>query len=321
MANEVVNLQDSSSNIQVVAVTSGGTGQTTIAAARNAFGLGNTTGAVPIANGGTGANNVSSALKNLHVEHSEWDGKNLFPYEAWVGCSIARGSAVYENYGVTLTATGDDCYTNQGNSYYPVGARIPVTEGETITLSWEETTNTAGLVYIFPNGTTTDMVYVDNAEAKELSYTPTSDIEYVSIRFGVANSGDTISYTNIMVRLASDTVTDFVPYAMTNRELSVVEESARTLFYVKSYSFSYTISASGSVSNDLSFVSIPSGYSLLGFTMFSTNRNGVMCRSLRYTGDLSYQYSVELYNATSSSASATFICWCLFIKSEFIKWD
>ena len=37
-----------------LAVANGGTGQTTLAAARNAMGLGNTTGVLPIANGGTG---------------------------------------------------------------------------------------------------------------------------------------------------------------------------------------------------------------------------------------------------------------------------
>lgn len=37
----------------IVPVIQGGTGQTTLAAARNAMGLGNTTGALPVANGGT----------------------------------------------------------------------------------------------------------------------------------------------------------------------------------------------------------------------------------------------------------------------------
>jgi hypothetical protein len=42
-----------------LAVAQGGTGQTTLALARNAMGLGNTTGALPVANGGTNATSVS----------------------------------------------------------------------------------------------------------------------------------------------------------------------------------------------------------------------------------------------------------------------
>lgn len=49
-------------------VSSGGTGQTTVAAARNAMGLGNTTGAVPVANGGTGATAAADARTNLGLK-------------------------------------------------------------------------------------------------------------------------------------------------------------------------------------------------------------------------------------------------------------
>lgn len=48
-----------------VPVVQGGTGQTTLAAARNAMGLGNTTGVLPIANGGTGAATAAAALTAL----------------------------------------------------------------------------------------------------------------------------------------------------------------------------------------------------------------------------------------------------------------
>ena len=49
----------------VLAVEHGGTGVTTAAAERNRLGLGNTTGAVPVANGGTGAKNINAARDNL----------------------------------------------------------------------------------------------------------------------------------------------------------------------------------------------------------------------------------------------------------------
>lgn len=49
----------------VIAPAQGGTGQTSMQAARNAMGLGNTLNALPIANGGTGASTVADARNNL----------------------------------------------------------------------------------------------------------------------------------------------------------------------------------------------------------------------------------------------------------------
>lgn len=45
----------------------GGTGYSSLRATRNAMGLGNTTGALPVANGGTGANDGPTALQNLGI--------------------------------------------------------------------------------------------------------------------------------------------------------------------------------------------------------------------------------------------------------------
>lgn len=49
----------------VTPIAKGGTGQTTVAAARNAFGLGNTAGALPLANGGTGSTTAAAARTAL----------------------------------------------------------------------------------------------------------------------------------------------------------------------------------------------------------------------------------------------------------------
>lgn len=59
------NLAAAASVPSVIPIAQGGTGKTTVAAARNAFGLGNTAGALPIANGGTGATSVAAARNAL----------------------------------------------------------------------------------------------------------------------------------------------------------------------------------------------------------------------------------------------------------------
>lgn len=125
------------------------------------------------------------------------DGTNLIAYESWKAVSVTRGTAVWENNGVTLTATSADCYTEYTS--WTVNQRVPIRIGETLTLSWEEDTNKSGNVYIFPNGGTAGMVSVNNSSVKQCSYTATSGITYVTFRFGVATSGETIAYKNISI--------------------------------------------------------------------------------------------------------------------------
>ena len=135
-------------------------------------------------------------------------GKNLFNYNAWKGIPVTKGTAVFENNGVTLTATRDDCYTNYEPDIFGV-AKIPVSEGETVTLSWESNEK-EGNVTIFPDGVTGNHVGVKN-EAKKISYMVQRGTTFITFRFGVANAGDTISYKNIQLELGS-TPTAYEPY-------------------------------------------------------------------------------------------------------------
>ena len=138
-------------------------------------------------------------------------GKNLLNYNAWKGTPITRGTAIYENNGITLTATENDCYSEMGNNF-PDNAKIKVSEGETLTLSWEQIENNKeGYIYIFGNGIASNSVNIDNRKSKKLSYTVPSGVTFITFRFGVAATGDTISYKNIQIEKGSE-ATSYEPY-------------------------------------------------------------------------------------------------------------
>ncbi len=145
-------------------------------------------------------------------EQKQYSGKNLLNYDAWKGLPITRGTAVFENNGVTLTATENDCYTEPSMiAGFPDNAKIKVSEGETLTLSWEEIGNKEGYIYILGNGIANAGVSIDNRKSKKLSYTVPSGVTFITFRFGVVSAGDTISYKNIQIEKGSEPTT-YEPY-------------------------------------------------------------------------------------------------------------
>ena len=85
----------------VVPVDRGGTGQTTVAGARNALGLGNTAGALPIANGGTGATSVAGARNALGLGNTS----GALPI-ANGGTGAANAADARSNLGITPANIG-----------------------------------------------------------------------------------------------------------------------------------------------------------------------------------------------------------------------
>lgn len=136
-------------------------------------------------------------------------GRNLLNYDAWKTVATTHGTAVFENNGVTITAAGNDAYTNIVG--FPVAAQIAVNQGDSITLTWEADNNEQGGVYIFPNGKIANNKVADNANVKRLNYTVPEGVTYITFRFGVAKAGITIAYKNIMIQ-KNTTATDWEPY-------------------------------------------------------------------------------------------------------------
>jgi hypothetical protein len=132
-------------------------------------------------------------------------GVNLLDYDKWKNSSVTRGTAIWEDNGVTITATSNDAYVS------PTNSKTFVKEGQTIILKWEESTNKEGTIYLFPNGSTEGMAISYNQAVKNLTYTVPSGVTFITFRFGVSNSGETISYKNIRIEFGNQSPT-FVPY-------------------------------------------------------------------------------------------------------------
>lgn len=139
-------------------------------------------------------------------------GKNLFNYPVWRNVEVNNGSAVFtDDCSVTITASADDCYTVYNEAKFPELARVKVTPGERITLSWDvDNTTVSGSVYIFPNGTTSDFGQAWSAQ-KVLIYTVPRGCDYITFRLGVARAGDTITFSHIQIERGA-VATEYEPY-------------------------------------------------------------------------------------------------------------
>ena len=129
-------------------------------------------------------------------------GKNLFDFSSYKNSiSATRCTYTVGDNSVTITATGRDSYII--NSVYKIENK-----GQ-MTVSWTANNNNDGRVYVFCDGE--PFAYANNGETKHLTFTPPAGTEYITIRFGVLDSGNSITYSNIQVELGS-TATYYNPY-------------------------------------------------------------------------------------------------------------
>ena len=125
--------------------------------------------------------------------------KNRLDDVAWMNSAlvVVNGDKTVANDEITLHAESNDCYTEFGLRY-PVEHRIPVTEGETVVLSWDyASTNTTDRVLLFPNGSASGAVAALSQE-KALSYKVSSGVTFVTFRIGVDKANTSATYSHIM---------------------------------------------------------------------------------------------------------------------------
>ena len=127
--------------------------------------------------------------------------RNLFDITAFVqGIIPNRCTTSYDGTTNTLTinATGNDAHTGNANSYH-----IPVTGGETYTLSWG-TNAVSGQMYIFENGLTdSSHLHVWNSSLKTISITMRSDTTFIIVRLGCNVANTVKTYSDIMLNTGS----------------------------------------------------------------------------------------------------------------------
>lgn len=156
-------------------------------------------------------------------------GKNLFDFDAWIdGLTVTNGSLTKSGNAITITATANDAYTNRFNGNKADAYKIAAKSGETIVIQWDADLTQAshgGLVYVFPNGNNAGMSYA-SASTEKIVFTVPSGCDFVTVSFGVANSGETIAYSNIMICMQEDwdVSPDYQPYSgLSNFALTELE--------------------------------------------------------------------------------------------------
>ena len=120
-------------------------------------------------------------------------GAQLFDFDVWKGAECIRGTAVYSNNGMVLTATENDAYTDHTAS----AARIKVEPNTTYTFSWEHS-GASGYVYIFSNGANVLASPVNTS--KKSTFTTREDTTFISFSSWRKCQGCVASYSNIMLQ-------------------------------------------------------------------------------------------------------------------------
>ena len=177
---------------------------------------------------GTTYGNITSPTRPGY-DFLGWNGKNLVNMEEWLDSfsTAVRGTVVKGTNLVELTATGDDAYTSTygvANDY-----RVTVKPNTTYTLSWSSDNDNNGLIYVFMNDSTASGYgkYRDQHDAKTLTFTTLSDVSFITFRVGVANSGESITYSNIQLEEGS-TATAYEPYYIAS-DTTITIKSDHTL--------------------------------------------------------------------------------------------
>lgn len=114
--------------------------------------------------------------------------------------SVQRGTITKDTVtgAFTLTATGNDAYTSPDRSSLGTVYSIQADPNTTYKLTWTSDDPTVhGNVFVFENGDIITSYLVDQATSNELTFITSSTCQTLNFRFGVQNSGNSLTYSDI----------------------------------------------------------------------------------------------------------------------------
>lgn len=133
--------------------------------------------------------------------------KNLFDFNIIKDSNITRGTAVWTNNSVTITSNASDCYTES----YSKKNYIKVKPNTTYTLLFKRDKSVQGTIYIFKKKNYDDSNYYDvsyNTSSdlkKAWTFTTKSSTNYLAFKLGIYQSGQTCTFSEIMLVEGSHT--------------------------------------------------------------------------------------------------------------------
>lgn len=133
--------------------------------------------------------------------------KNLFDFNIIKDSNITRGTAVWTNNSVTITSNASDCYTES----YSKKNYIKVKPNTTYTLLFKRDKSVQGSIYIFKKKNYDDSNYYDVSSntssdlKKAWTFTTKSSTNYLAFRLGIYQSGQTCTFSEIMLVEGSHT--------------------------------------------------------------------------------------------------------------------
>lgn len=126
-----------------------------------------------------------------------------FNYKVFKDIGVTHGTATWNDNDESfiLTATANDCYTNFSGNNFGDHRKLYVKNGQKVTLKWRVSNNAVfdDKVFMFQNGGTQHFAAAD-ATAEQCSLVVTQDC-YITYRFGVANSGNSLTYSKISITI------------------------------------------------------------------------------------------------------------------------
>ena len=125
-----------------------------------------------------------------------------------------------------MTSTSSDCYTETYDGY---GLKISVTSGKSYTLSWDSSGEGTPRVIVFSG----ESNVIAESTTSPITFTVPSGYSYIKFRFGIKESGKTITFSNAQITTIVDMYFKQLPnsYPVLLDEKPMVEAYSEPLPY------------------------------------------------------------------------------------------